>query len=60
MANRYSVLLEFLENSNLHYNFEFEAKIKSIIVALAEGCKLKAVNSMLLASGCLDIENNKY
>jgi len=34
MANRYLVLLEFLENSNLHLVFKFEGKIKFITVTL--------------------------
>jgi len=32
MANRYLVLLEFLENLNSHSIFEFEGKIKIIAV----------------------------
>ncbi len=32
MANRYSVLLEFLENLNSHSVFKFEGKIKFIAV----------------------------
>jgi hypothetical protein len=30
MANRYSVLLKFLENSNSHLVFEFEGKINNL------------------------------
>jgi hypothetical protein len=32
MANRYSVILKFLVNSNSHSIFEFEGKIKFIAV----------------------------
>ena len=32
MANRYSVPLEYLVNSNSHSNFEFDGKIKFIAV----------------------------
>jgi hypothetical protein len=32
MVNRYLVLLEFLVNSNSHFVFEFEGKIKFIAV----------------------------
>jgi hypothetical protein len=40
MANRYSVLLEFLENFNSHSIFEFEGKIKIIAVTYLYGVGL--------------------
>ncbi len=38
MANRYSVLLEFLENLNSHLILEFEGKIKIISVTYLPLC----------------------
>jgi len=37
MANRYSVLLEFFENSNSHLVFKFDGKIKFITVTYLKG-----------------------
>jgi hypothetical protein len=47
MANSYSVLLKFLENSNSYSIFEFEGKIKFIVVTYSLVVYLAVISKSL-------------
>jgi len=58
MANRYSVLLKFLENSNSHSKFEFEGKkklsqlpIRNLYAMHAPPLKKRKINKFLFPKG---------